>query len=84
MEFFTCNKMVIANTFFKNQKCKLNTWKQPDVNGYQTDFILVKESFRNQVMKARMKTDGKDERIEGEKCQLENFYKAVRKDVKIN
>ena len=50
VEFCVNNRLVITNTFFKNPKRRIYTWKQPgDINRYQIDFILVKERFRNQV-----------------------------------
>src|SRR5436190_16121652 len=50
VEFCVNNKLIIANTFFKNPKRRIYTWKQPgDIHRYQIDYIMVKERFRNQV-----------------------------------
>jgi len=46
---------VITNTWFKQEKRRRYTWKQPgDRNKYQLDYILVKQRFRNSVLNSKM------------------------------
>ena len=40
----------VMNTWFKKRKTKQYTWKSPgDRKRYQTDYILVKQCFRNSI-----------------------------------
>jgi hypothetical protein len=42
--------MVVTNTWFKQEKRRIYTWKQPgDLARYQIDYIMVKERYRNSV-----------------------------------
>ena len=54
VDFCKENKYVITNTWFKQEKRRRYTWKQPgDRNRYQLDYILVKQRFRNSVLNSK-------------------------------
>ncbi|XP_059048932.1 craniofacial development protein 2-like [Achroia grisella] len=54
IQFCKENDMFIGNTFFKQPKRRLYTWKMPgDIGRYQIDFIIVKNSKRNQIISCK-------------------------------
>ena len=48
------NKFVITNTWFQQEKRRRYTWKKPgDKEGFQIDYILVRQRYRNSVKCSR-------------------------------
>lgn len=53
-EFCRRQKMVVTNTWFKQEKRRRYTWKAPgDSARYQLDYILTKQRYRNSVKNAK-------------------------------
>ena len=53
IEFCQRNKLCIMNTWFKQPKWRLNTWKASrDCNRYQLDYIIVTNCYKNSVKNA--------------------------------
>src|SRR3981081_4163613 len=54
LDFCRRMKMVVTNTLFKQEKRRRYTWIRPgDSGGYQLDYILVRQRFRNSVKNAK-------------------------------
>ena len=54
IDFCKQHDLVVINTWFKERKTKLYTWKSPgDRNRYQIDYILVKQRFRNSIREVK-------------------------------
>ncbi|XP_023213563.1 craniofacial development protein 2-like [Centruroides sculpturatus] len=52
VEFATKHQLIVGNTWFKQSKRRLYTWKMPgDIGRYQIDYILIQSRFRNAVKK---------------------------------
>ena len=50
IEFCKQQKMVVTNTYFKQEKRRRYTWKAPgDTERYQLDYIMVRQRYRNSV-----------------------------------
>ena len=50
IDFSKQHDLVVMNTWLKKRKTKLYTWQSPaDRNGYQIDYILVKQRFKNSI-----------------------------------
>ena len=50
IEFCQINKLCIMNTWFKQPKRRVYTWKAPgDCNRYQLDYIIVQNRYKNSV-----------------------------------
>ena len=50
VEFCKQRKLVVTNTWFKQNKRRIYTWKKPgDSERYQLDYILVKQRYRNSI-----------------------------------
>ena len=53
IEFCERRKLLVANTWYKQEKRRRYTWKQPgDKRRFQLDYILVRQRYRNSVKKA--------------------------------
>ena len=53
IEFCLRNKLCIMNTWFKQQKRRVYTWKASgDCNRYQLDYIIVQNRYKNSVINA--------------------------------
>lgn len=53
LDFCRERQLIVANTWFKNHKRRLYTWKSPGDNyRNQIDFILVEERYRNGIKNA--------------------------------
>uniref|UniRef100_A0A8D8U6H3 Craniofacial development protein 2 n=1 Tax=Cacopsylla melanoneura TaxID=428564 RepID=A0A8D8U6H3_9HEMI len=54
IEFCKQYGLWISNTWFKQHKRRLYTWKSPgDRMRYQIDYIMINERFKNSIMKAK-------------------------------
>ncbi len=49
VEFCRRQNLVVTNTWFKQEKRRRYTWKAPNEERYQLDYIMVRERFRNCV-----------------------------------
>ena len=53
IDFCRRQKMIVANTWFQQERRRRYTWKAPgDGSRHQLDYIMVKERYRNSVKKA--------------------------------
>jgi len=56
VEFCRQRKMFVTNTWFQQERRRRYTWKMPgDTGRYQIDYILVRQCYRNSVMRERAK-----------------------------
>lgn len=54
IEFCEKNNLCAINTMYKHPKRRLYTWKSPgDVTRNQIDFILLKDRFKNNILKCK-------------------------------
>ena len=52
-EFCEQNQLVLTNTWYEQPKRRRYTWKSPgDRHRYQNDYVMVKQRYRNSVIKA--------------------------------
>ena len=58
MKFCQQNALVIANTFFQQQKRRLYAWTSPDgQHQNQTDYILCSQRWRSSIHSAKTRPD---------------------------
>ena len=56
LEFAERNKLVIANTLFKDRRSRIVTWHAPNGQSYHIDFIMVSNKLKSCIQKKGSRT----------------------------